>query len=49
MLLERISRDRGRDRDVTVTRHSALGCWVKEGERLVVHFSLEGVAKINTP
>jgi hypothetical protein len=27
----------------------ALGYWVKEGVGLVVHFSLEGVAKINTP
>jgi hypothetical protein len=27
----------------------ALGYWVKEGVGLVVHFSLEDVAKINTP
>jgi hypothetical protein len=26
-----------------------LGYWVKEGVGLVVHFSLEDVAKINTP
>ncbi len=27
----------------------ALGYWVKEGVRLVVHFPPEDVAKINTP
>ncbi len=34
---------------VARTRRPALGYWVKEGVGLVVHFSLEDVAKINTP
>jgi hypothetical protein len=33
----------------TTSARPALGYWVKEGVGLVVHFSLEDVAKINTP
>jgi hypothetical protein len=32
-----------------MTRVQLLRQWVKEGVGLVVHFSLEDVAKINTP
>jgi hypothetical protein len=35
--------------DTSASVRPALGYWVKEGVGLVVHFSLEDVAKINTP
>ncbi len=37
------------DSDTSASDRPALGYWVKEGVGLVVHFSLEDVAKINTP